>query len=245
MRSDPDYYDAESAGWWIWFVSCWIGGLPVVPENGKYGSGGGENGVYQKLPHLGGGQGVHRQRPHLGGGGRGNGVHANPPGYTNDDDRLTMLKEYMSQLSNRLRRVRICCGDWTRVLGPTVTFRHGLTSIFLDPPYSHAERQPDLYSHDNDVAADVRQWCIENGDNPLLRIALCGYRGEGHEQLEDLGWQPYYWKTQGGYGNQANGNSRGKENRNREVIWFSPYCLQMEALPLFAHANSRAQEPAL
>jgi hypothetical protein len=138
----------------------------------------------------------------------------------------------MAQLSTRLRRVRVCCGDWTRVLGPSVTFKHGLTGIFLDPPYSHAERDNTLYSHDNDVAADVRAWCMENGDNPLLRIALCGYRGEGHEVLEAHGWRPYYWKTQGGYANQGNG--RGKENRDREVVYFSPHCLGMTGLPLFA-----------
>jgi site-specific DNA-adenine methylase len=69
-------------------------------------------------------------------------------------------------LAARLERVRVICGDWTRVTGPSVTWKHGVTAVFLDPPYSHAERDKQLYSHDNDVAADVRQWAIANGDNP-------------------------------------------------------------------------------
>ena len=100
LRSDPDYYDAKSAGWWVWFASCWIGGLPAIPETTPdgatvYGQGGGPDGVYERLPHAGdagrgvprqlphagnAGRGVHRagvgsQRPHLGSGGQGNGVH--------------------------------------------------------------------------------------------------------------------------------------------------------------------------
>jgi hypothetical protein len=88
LRSDPDFYDAKSAGWWVWFVSCWIGGLPVV--GGRNGAGTPETGVYDVRPHLGdagkgvarqlphlgnAGKGVARQRPHLGSGGQGNGVH--------------------------------------------------------------------------------------------------------------------------------------------------------------------------
>jgi hypothetical protein len=235
LRSDPDYYDAKSAGWWVWFASSWIGGLPAVPQDGQYGQGGGPDGVYERLPHLGdAGKGVARQKPHLGSGGQGNGVHSSP----GEMPRREMLTLYMRQLAARLERVRVCCGDWTRVLGPSVTFKHGLTAVFFDPPYSHTERDKQLYSHDNDIAADVRQWALENGDNPLLRIALCGYTGEGHEELESHGWQPYYWKTSGGYGSQGKGETRGKVNSGREVIFFSPHCLNpIDTLPLFARAN--------
>ena len=72
LRADPDYYDAKSAGWWVWFASCWIGGLPAIPETTPdgatvYGQGGGPDGVYERLPHLGdAGKGVARQLPHLG-----------------------------------------------------------------------------------------------------------------------------------------------------------------------------------
>ena len=250
LRSDPDYYDAKSAGWWAWFVSCWIGGLPSIPEeaNGAtvYGQGGGPDGVYERLPHLGdagngvarqvphlgnAGKGVARQRPHLGSGGQGNGVHGNVEFSGN---RRAHLTAYMRQLSARLERVRVCCGDWTRVMGPSVTWKHGLSAIFLDPPYSaEAGRQSRLYSTDSGtVAHDVRRWCVENGDNPLLRIALCGYRDEGHEELESHGWHAHAWKANGGYGSQGNG--RGRANKHREVIYFSPHCLNpVDGLPLF------------
>jgi site-specific DNA-adenine methylase len=25
MKTDPDFYDAKVAGWWVWGLSCWIG----------------------------------------------------------------------------------------------------------------------------------------------------------------------------------------------------------------------------
>ena len=271
LRSDPDYYDAKSAGWWAWFVSCWIGGLPSIPEERPdgttvYGQGGGPDGVYERLPHLGdagtgvfrklphlgdAGKGVARQRPHLGSGGQGNGVQGSVArqlpatniggvaAYVNGGPRRAHLTAYMRQLAARLERVRVVCGDWTRVMGPSVTWKHGLTAVFLDPPYSaEAGRQSRLYSTDSGtVAHDVRRWCVENGDNPLLRIALCGYRDEGHEALESHGWHAHAWKANGGYGNQGKG--RGRANAGREVIWFSRHCLNpVDSLPLFrAHAN--------
>ena len=160
------------------------------------------------------GMGVHRpsqQLPQLGSAGMG--VH-----------------DYLYAIAQRLRNVRVACGDWSRVTGDSVTFRHGMTGVLLDPPYSHDERQDDLYANDHDVAGDVRLWAIENGDNPLLRIALCGYEGE-HDMPK--GWAAYRWKAKGGYGSQGNGI--GRENASRECIWFSPHCVKHE-LPLFALA---------
>jgi site-specific DNA-adenine methylase len=26
MKTDPDYFDAKIAGWWVWGLCCWIGG---------------------------------------------------------------------------------------------------------------------------------------------------------------------------------------------------------------------------
>ena len=111
----------------------------------------------------------------------------------------------------------------------TVNDSNGMTAVLLDLPYSHDERQADLYANDHDVAADVRQWAIENGDNQLLRVALCGYEGE-HEMPDT--WSIYRWKARGGYGSQ--GNSTGRENAVRECIWFSPHCLgDHDNLPIF------------
>jgi hypothetical protein len=133
----------------------------------------------------------------------------------------TDLYAYLGALSERLRRVRITCGDWTRVLGPSVTTKHGLTAVLLDPPYAHEGRDDDLYTHDTDIAGEVRAWAVEHGDDPLLRIAYCGYE-DGQPWPE--GWEVVRWKAKGGYGSQGEG--RGRENAAREYIAFSPHCLK-------------------
>jgi hypothetical protein len=220
---DPDYCDAKVAGWWVWGVCCWIGsgwcsGVgPWRVVDGRLVEADGGAGMHRKLPHLGHGKGVHRQLPHLGN--LGQGIH----GSIADN-----LHTWMAALSARLRRVRVCCGDWTRVLGPSPTTCLGLTAVFLDPPYSDEERDPALYATDSGtVAADVRTWALAHGDDPLLRIALCGYEGE-HEMP---GWSAVRWKAKGGYGSQGDG--RGRENASREVVWFSPRCLLARQGELF------------
>jgi hypothetical protein len=106
-----------------------------------------------------------------------------------------------------------------------VTFKHGLTGVFLDPPYADtADRDGRIYRVDSlSVAHDVRKWAIENGDNKLMRIALCGYEKE-HEMPDT--WECVAWKASGGYGggrsNQADLNS------HRERVWFSPHCLRYD-----------------
>lgn len=152
------------------------------------------------------GRGVNRQRPHLG--------------------------DAIQRFADRLRNVRVCCGDWARVCTSACTDRHGLTGIFFDPPYADtAKRTSDLYAVDcEQVAHRVREWCIANGDNPLLRIVLAGYDGE--HAMPD-GWRIHEWKARGGYENQseeASGNCR------RERLWFSPHCIDIETPTLFSIA---------
>jgi site-specific DNA-adenine methylase len=132
------------------------------------------------------------------------------------------LVGYMQALQARLRRVRVCCGDWQRILGPSPTTCIGLTGVFLDPPYSDAADRDTVYNNDSfDVAHDVREWAVAHGQDPKLRIALCGYEGE-HPMPPD--WECVAWKANGGYGNQSQG--RGRNNAKRERIWFSPACLR-------------------
>jgi site-specific DNA-adenine methylase len=217
MKTDPDYYDPKIAGWWVWGQSIWIGsGWCSGILHRKRPQLGSRTGVHRNLPHLGdSGKGVHRQRPHLGD--SGTGVHRN----SNVDD--SSVLDYMRGLSSRLRRVRVCCGDWSRVCGPSPTVKLGTTGVFLDPPYAaEADRQESLYSTDDlSVAHDVRDWAVENGNNPDLRIALCGYEGE-HDMPNN--WECVSWKAPGGYGSQGEG--RGRDNSARERIWFSPHCLK-------------------
>lgn len=136
-----------------------------------------------------------------------------------------MLTEYFAALAQRLERVRVMSGDWTRVTSDTVTKHNGITGIFLDPPYS-AEKQIGAAAYcagDNNVAHAVREWAIEHGDDPLFRIALCGYEGE-HDMPGD--WECVAWKAHGGYGSQ--GEAQGRANKHRERIWFSPHCIQAD-----------------
>jgi hypothetical protein len=221
MKREPDFYDAKIAGWWVWGLCAWIGsgwcrerGDGTAPEQLPH-LGNAGMGLHRKLPHLGdAGMGdVHEKRPMLGGHGGGNGFHRK------DADAVASL---LVALTERLRRVRVCCGDWTRVMGDSVTWRHGVTGVFLDPPYGgDAGRAADLYSKDcPDVAGDVRRWAVENGDNPELRIALCGYEGE-HEMPES--WPVVEWKAKGGYGGQRRDGTTN-DNAGRERIWFSPAC---------------------
>ena len=212
LEGDPEWHDPQIAGYWVWGISCWIGSgfcsgrgpwwvddagqLVHLGDNGR--------GVNRKLVHLGdNGRGVNRKLVHLGNNGQGR------------------LEPWFAALSDRLRRVRVCSGDWARVCGPSVTFRHGLTGVFLDPPYADtAERASDLYREDSaSVAHAVRAWALANGDNPLLRIALCGYDGE-HEMPET--WSVYAWSAGEGFGGQAEERSG---NGLRERVWFSPQCL--------------------
>lgn len=177
--SDPDYYDAKAAGWWVWGMSAWIGG--------GFCSGSGPwqlvDGVLTDTGNAG--RGVHRQRPHLGNAGQG--VH-----------RQLGLYDWLHALATRLANVRVCSGDWSRVTGPSVTHRHGLTAIFLDPPYSAEAQRDTVYNvEDFSIAHDVREWAIREGASQTMRIALCGYEREhGHYMPDD--WECLAWKAQGG-----------------------------------------------
>lgn len=228
LKTETDYFDAKIAGWWVWGCCQWIG------------SGWCEHPEWKQLPHLGNaGRGIHRpsqQLPHLGDagmgetGGRG---YGHPPAQPETPLPVTdELYAYFFALADRLRRVRVCCGDWSRVCGPTPTVKQGRTAVFLDPPYDQTERDGELYAIETPVSADVRRWCEENGPDKRLRIALCGYAGEGHESLETLGWSCVPWKAKGGYGSQGNG--AGRENSTRERLWFSPYCLNVKRKPAMA-----------
>lgn len=272
LRTDPEYFDAKVAGWWVWGQCLWIGsgwckpvGAPhangtrraidwatrpdLSAANGRGGlnaqklradRNGGRTGVLtaNKRPRTpkGSGAGVHRdlagQRPQLdnttacGSGvladehhlwdGRGNGgrndrgIHAHGK---------SGVLGYLTALSERMRRVRVCCGDWERVLGPAVTTCIGTTGVFLDPPY-HAPGtgRSRVYNHDaDDVFERVHAWAVAHGNDAGLRIALCGYEG-GPALPQD--WTAEAWQASGGYGNSA----RGRANRKRERIWFSPGC---------------------
>lgn len=191
MDVDPNYYDLQIAGWWVWGMGASIGdnwlstkGLNSAPLLSS--AGGGIHGLKYSI------------------------------------------YEQFNKLQERLRRVRVCCGDWKRIVTPSVTYKNkgltdkDITGVFLDPPYDLTKRDK-VYREDSNIFTDVCNWAIENGDNPKMRIVLCGY--DGDHGIPDS-WQTYSWKTNGGLANL--GNDRGKSNRSEERIWFSPSCLSIK-----------------
>jgi hypothetical protein len=246
LEGDPEYFEAKIAGWWCWGMACWIGS-GFCSGNGPWRMVEMEDGSRQ-LVHLGNegqgvnrqrvnltneGQGVNRKRVNLSGHGQGHGIRqcvdADPDG--NPGLGECGLLSWMQALSSRLRRVRVCCGDWTRVCGGNSgdALRHffaggDLCGVFLDPPYSlEANRDMGCYNvDDGSVAHAVREWCIRHGDDPRLRLALCGYEGE-HDMPKS--WDCVKWKAHGGMSTVSQGDSQAKANKFRERLWFSPHCL--------------------
>jgi site-specific DNA-adenine methylase len=137
------------------------------------------------------------------------------------------LYDWFRELSERLRRVRVVCGDWTRVCGGDWQDDRGTCGIFFDPPYNPktCNRDPKIYSEESATAADeVREWCLKRGALKTYRIVLAGYYDE-HKILEDeYGWSVYKWSAHGGFANRGKGKSRGEVNRHKEALFFSPHC---------------------
>ena len=211
LCADPAWYDARSAGWWVWGACNWIGG--------GWCSGDGpwvHDGTRLVRKEGNAGQGINRQLPHLGDAGRG--INRKLP----DDStpRGEFIRAWMRELHQRLRDVRVTCGDWGRVVKDSITTRHGLTAVFLDPPYTKGEMDYSAGGMGLGIADDVRAWCAANGSNPQLRIVLCGHAGE-HDALLAQGWHIRTWKAGGGYAltDEAIANAKS------ETIWCSPHCV--------------------
>jgi site-specific DNA-adenine methylase len=234
LLSNAEWCDPKLAGYWIWAASAWIGsGLTTPSKKASIGQ------IPQvsnqvmvihatgKRPNIAhGGKGVHSagSRPQLSNSG---GVHSvglragNEPREAVQDPYNTNLYEWFRILSERLRYVRVVCGDWSRVCGGNWQHKIGLCGVFFDPPYPSTDRKSDLYAEDShDVGNEVAQWVLARGDNPSYRIVVAGYEGE-HQCLLDAGWQTVTWKANGGYSNQ---NSVENKNRFRETLFLSPYC---------------------
>lgn len=196
LIADPEWYDARIAGYWIWSASCWIGsGLTSQAT----------------IPHLSdGGMGVHSllgQRPHL----------SNIKKGVQESYNVNIYA-WFRKLSERLRYVRVVCGDWTRVCGGNWQDNMGVVGMFFDPPYGVKDRCTSLYHHDSTtIANDVLSWVRERGQRESYRIVLAGY--EEYQSLLDEGWTFHHWKAVRGYSNGKN------KNRFRETLYFSPHCV--------------------
>ena len=116
--------------------------------------------------------------------------------------------EWLHRLADRLERVRIVHGDWSRCLNHH--FGAAETAVFLDPPYL---RVGTMYGTNNatSIATEVCDWARENAD---LRIALCGHAGD----YALPGWETEQWSRL----RLTYGSDKTKDD---ECVWYSPGCL--------------------
>ena len=228
--------DAKTAGWWLWGQCCWIGGgwcewerdsspagIGQVPHASDAGMGVQAIG---KVPHASdAGRGVQAigRVPHASNAGMGVQAIGKVPHASNAGMGETILWtsagrtawSWLHQLANRLERVRIVHGDWSRCLNHH--FGGNETAVFLDPPYRDYET---LYGASQPVADAVAEWAR---DHSRLRIALCGHIGD-----YDLpGWDAVEWSR----GRLTYG---GSQTTDKECVWYSPGCLSTEQSDLFA-----------
>lgn len=202
LHADPDWYDAKVAGWWCWGACNWIGTGWCAGSGPWIHDGEWLVNSRERSEAGNAGQGINRKLPHLSAG------------------RGEYIAEWFNLLYARLRDVRVACGDWQRVCKDSVTTRHGLTGIFLDPPYDKGAMDYGAGGMGLGISAQVREWCAANGDNKQLRIVICGHAGE-HDDLLKLGWKLHNWTARKGYAL----TDEAKENSSSETVWASPHCL--------------------
>jgi DNA adenine methylase len=204
LEADPDWYDPQIAGWWVWGVNSWIGSGWCSGE-GPWRLD--DNGTVSQLPHLG---------------------NAGRAGFWTLENRRQGIVAYFVALADRLRDVRVCCGDWSRVVTSGALSFGAQVGVFLDPPYLGDVRTADLYAvDDHSIANEVRDWCLTNGDNPRLRIVLAGYTDE-HDHLMPDTWRRHYYSASAAYQTTAAAAREVKTgnlaNRHKECLWLSPHC---------------------
>ena len=147
------------------------------------------------------GRGVHRQLVHLGAPLGRRPPPARPPRERAGAGRRRAPRVDGDLGRRRLRRVRVCCGDWSRVCGPTPTVKQGAHGGAAGPallqrmtPASPISTRSTMAGSAVPCAPQALEW---EGADPRLRIALCGYQGD-HAMPAD--WTAVPWKSSRGYG---------------------------------------------
>ena len=230
--ADPDWPgDAKIAGWWLWGQCCWIGSgwcdwFGKVPHSSDAGMGVQAIG---KVPHSSdAGMGVQAigQVPHSSNAGRG--VQAIGQVPHSSDAGMTSCgrtaRRWLRQIADRLERVRIVHGEWSRCLNHH--FGGDDTAVFLDPPYRSYEK---VFGNVASVADEVETWARENSH---LRVALSGH--EDDHNLE--GWEKLQW-------DRGRFTYSGNRTTDLECVWFSPTCGKSLQADLFENWNDMWVRP--
>ena len=98
-----------------------------------------------------------------------------------------------------------------------------MTGVFLDPPYFKGAMDYAAGGVGTNLPAEVQAWCAANGNNPKLRIVICGHAGE-HDALLTKGWTERKWAARKGYAL----TDEAKANAASETLWCSPHCVPIE-----------------
>ncbi|MCL2735635.1 MAG: DNA adenine methylase [Propionibacteriaceae bacterium] len=208
LEGHPLHYDTVTAAWWI-TAQSWSIGDPF--EKGPW------NLHQDHLVRTGdSGTGLTRKLPNIT---RSGGV------YSKSMDTVAWLRA----LADRLTGVIVMCGDWTRVVKPSLIDRD--TAVFLDPPYQQGGER---YAHGSTtISDDVRQWCVQHTDHTII---LCGYHTD-HDELLDHGWARVPAKT------WQSGRGKNRTVTGREVMWISPtLATGTHLLNTHAGAHAHARE---
>jgi hypothetical protein len=237
ILANPLDYDEVTAGWWIWGQCTWIGPGWCQPTGEVLGS--------HRRPEL---TALYA---------RGRGVHANDRA-VKQGERRAWIEGWMQRLADRLRAVRVCCGDWARICtSDSVTTRLGTTGIFLDAPYAHhLRRMRQWVRHlDGDGAEPSADWHPSSAANREVNLYGTDREdadrlvAEVHRYCRDRGADPRYRIVVCGLQGEhdpleaagwdvvrwkSTGLSR-RGNAARERLWVSPHCLrrQEETRPMF------------
>ena len=219
--------DAKAAGRWLHGQCCWIGSgwcdwdKGRIPHVSNAGSGVQAIGRIPQVSDPGRGVQAIGKIPQVSDAGRCVQAIGQVP-HVSDAGRGSLLTsagrvawEWLRRLSDRLERVRIIHGDWSRCLNNDLGGNN--TALFLDPPYRAYEK---VYGVNVPVACAVETWARQNAH---LRIALCGLRDD--YDLPD--WDAVEWSR----GRPTYG---GSQTTDRECIWYSPACLPRETVDLFS-----------
>jgi hypothetical protein len=215
--------DAKVAGWWLWGQCCWIG------------SGWCAEGVdWDHAPHASNaGRGIQAigQIPHASDAGMGIQAIGQIPHAS--DAGMGMLTSggrtawvWLHELADRLERVRVVHGEWNRCLNNHYGGKD--TAVFLDPPYRAYER---LYGNAAPVADAVEEWAR---NNPQIRVAICGHRGD----YSLPGWDAVEWS-------RGRLTYSGNKTTDLECVWYSPACLSRPQESLFNCPSEYPESPTL
>lgn len=128
--------------------------------------------------------------------------------------------QWMQELQDRMRRVKVLCGDFKRALTPSVVGNYPgkpthLVGVFLDPPYDGGDTRVYGSQDSARIFQETLDWAVANA-SPTVRVVLAGYDSR---PMPD-GWRELAWKGHGGYGRRVEENI----NNDRERLWLSPSC---------------------